>query len=126
MRRLVGVVCTFISSVGLVAAVALPASASGTSSHHQQAGIVHHVLEIKVKHSTRAPNAPLYEENLSSEIQCAHWSGTLSWGGNGSIADPAYIQLEGVIYDTCNNGWASTAAANGGLTCRDGVVNRAV
>jgi len=49
---------------------------------------------------------PLYEQSLSSSIQCAHWSGILSWGGNGSPVVPAYIQLEGVIYDTCNNGWA--------------------
>lgn len=49
---------------------------------------------------------PRYEESLSSTIRCATWSGILSWGGNGSIAVPAYIQLEGVIHDNCNNGWA--------------------
>lgn len=106
MRRLVGIACACIGSAGLVAAAALPASASGTSPHSQQAVIVHHVAEITVSHSPRARHAPLYEQSLSSEIQCAHWAGTLSWGGNGSIAVPAYIQLEGTIYDTCNNGWA--------------------
>jgi len=55
---------------------------------------------------TPAPAAPQYEQSLSSTIRCATWSGILSWGGNGSILVPAYIQLEGVIHDKCNNGFA--------------------
>jgi hypothetical protein len=49
---------------------------------------------------------PGYEQDLSSTIRCATWSGTLSWGGNGSIVVPAYIDISGKLTDNCNNGYA--------------------
>ena len=51
--------------------------------------------------------SPDYEQSLSSSIKCASWKGDLSWGGNGSILDPAYIDLSSsVLKDNCSSGYA--------------------
>lgn len=31
------------------------------------------------------------------------FAGTISWGGNGGAADPAYLQVHGHLYSSCNS-----------------------
>jgi len=85
----------------LASALAVPVAASAATAHVAQSG--------PAVQTVRGPGGqaiPAYSQNLSSTITCATWSGTLSWGGNGSILVPAYIDLEGKLKDTCNNGYA--------------------
>jgi hypothetical protein len=102
------------ASPGSGAAVTPPLSANtiqrrpATVTAQDRLVIAQSPSSLANKDSPTAPAAtPRYEQSLSSTIRCATWSGILSWGGNGSILVPAYIQLEGVIHDNCNNGFAT-------------------
>lgn len=100
--------------VGLVAALAFVAVPLTSSATAQAATTPHAAAStssgIHVVTSTTAHRAqhiqPLYSQDITVSIQCATWSGELSWGGNGSILFPAYIDLNGTLKDTCNNGYA--------------------
>ena len=36
-------------------------------------------------------------------VKCGWWSGTVQWGGLGILGDPAYIQVSGTVYSSCNS-----------------------
>jgi hypothetical protein len=74
--------------LGLVTSV--PASAATTG--------------IQAKAVTAAPSKgdavrPLYEMKVGPTTACGAFSGTLQWGGNGSILIPAYISLDGRVWN---------------------------
>jgi hypothetical protein len=50
--------------------------------------------------------SPLFSRDISLHIKCASWKGELSWGGNGSILFPAFIDISGTLKDTCSSGHA--------------------
>ena len=93
----------------LVAASGLLAGAAALAVQPHQAGPsaaggTTMVLTVGAQHSGASPD---YEQSLSSSIKCASWKGDLSWGGNGSILDPAFIDLtSSVLKDTCSTGYA--------------------
>lgn len=94
MRRLLALAGLLAGTTALAIISALPAGAA-VQPHTTGSA------------TARASNAsPAYEQELSSTIRCATWSGTLSWGGNGSIAIPAYIDVSGKLTDNCNSGYA--------------------
>lgn len=42
---------------------------------------------------------PLYQMHVGPTTSCGAFSGTLQWGGNGSILVPAYISLDGRVWN---------------------------
>jgi hypothetical protein len=54
-------------------------------------------------------NFPSYRHGVNIGITCATFSGTIGWGGDGSIFDYAFVELVepySLLEDTCNNGYA--------------------
>lgn len=88
-------------------AAALPQSQSQSQSQHASSmpggG---HAVASPITGQPAQNVRPLYSQDIKISIQCATWSGELSWGGLGSILFPAYIDLSGTLKDTCNNGYA--------------------
>lgn len=97
MKRLFAAVGILAGAGALVVIPVIPAGAA-VQPHRGTVG-------TSSAHSSSA--SPDYEQSLSSSITCASWKGDLSWGGNGSILDPAYIDLtSSVLKDTCSSGYA--------------------
>jgi hypothetical protein len=54
-------------------------------------------------------NFPSYRHGINLSITCAYFSGTLGWGGDGSIFDYAFVELVepySLLEDTCSSGYA--------------------
>jgi len=97
VKRLLAATTLLAGAAALALAPALPALAAAQPGHAVAASVTAHPI---------SRITPDYEQSLSSSITCASWSGDLSWGGNGSILDPAFIDISGKLKDTCNNGYA--------------------
>lgn len=89
MKRMLVAAAVLASGLALAAAPPLSANAATAS---------------RVTSATTAK--PLYSQDISLSIKCATWKGEIAWGGNGSILDPAYIDVSGELKDTCRSGYA--------------------
>lgn len=126
MKRILAVLITLI---GVTAAVAVPVMSANGSTVTQDvtrapSGLELHIspgahkVSLKVPISSAAAkqlreprhtNSPLYQIAVSPRVYCngngqAPWSGfngNIAWGGNGSIAIPAYLDVWGTLWDGC-------------------------
>ena|SRR5487761_1682658 len=67
---------------------------------------------LSVEHGEKVINVsnfPSYRHGINLSITCAYFSGTLGWGGDGSIFDYAFVELVepySLLEDTCSSGYA--------------------
>lgn len=99
MKRILLLVSALVMGAGLIA---LPATAANASARtHAPAATASHRKSAQTSQPIR-----LYSQDITLSVQCASWSGEIAWGGNGSILDPAYIDVSGTLKDTCSSGYA--------------------
>jgi hypothetical protein len=73
-------------------ALAAPATASAQAA-------VNRTAPAKATPQAGGTVQPLYEMKVGPTNSCGAFSGTLQWGGNGSILVPAYISLDGRVWN---------------------------
>ena len=52
---------------------------------------------------TASPLVPASTAVFTVGVKCGWWSGTVQWGGLGIVAEPAYINVSGTIFSSCNS-----------------------
>jgi hypothetical protein len=82
-----------------VPSTALAAAGGNTMAAHQAA----HAARL-APHTATRPATSLYELELHPRVECGGGDGTLQWGGNGGLADPAYLSYDGNVYNYCTSG----------------------
>jgi hypothetical protein len=89
------------ASVALaVPSTALAAAGGNTTAAHQAA----YAARSAPRAATRPAVRPDYEMQLHPRVECGGGDGTLQWGGNGGLLDPAYLSYDGNVYNYCTSG----------------------
>ncbi len=103
-----GAMAALLAGPAVILGLGITAPAAMASTTHAAAS--HRTATTTVKRMVAGHAiTPLYSQDINyAAPHCIKWTGTLSWGGNGSIGVPAYIDVEGKITDSCGSGsWGS-------------------
>jgi hypothetical protein len=82
-------------------ALAVPSTALAAAGGNMTAA---HQAANAARSAPRTADRPLYETQLHPRVQCGGGDGTLQWGGNGGLLDPAYLSYDGNVYNYCTSG----------------------
>jgi hypothetical protein len=100
MRKLVATLTTVLAAVAVTAGLTLPASAAVASP---QAGAVTQQAGA-VTHEADPGNFPVYDREVNLRVTCGSFTGLVLWGGQGSIAFPAFLDVSGgTVRSSCNS-----------------------
>jgi hypothetical protein len=93
MRKTAVIVAAAVSFALAAPGAAMAATGGGSTPSHQ--------TSIAAQAVPNAAASPDYELALHPRVGCGGGDGTLQWGGNGSIAIPAYLSYDGNVYNFC-------------------------
>jgi hypothetical protein len=103
MKRFLATVSLLLAAAVLTTAAAAPSSAAVlVRTHDATVATASSSTPAKVL-PTPGPAVPLYQMHVIASVACAKFTGTISWGGNGSILVPAYIYVDGTVSSSCNS-----------------------